>query len=368
MAAQKTPLYEKHISAKGNVVDYAGWLLPVQYEGLTPEHMAVRNDAGLFDVSHMGEVTIKGKDAFDFVNYLITNDLTTIGDNQVIYSLMCNEKGGVVDDLLVYRKGKEDMYLVVNAANTAKDVEWILSKKGNFDVEIEDISSKTAQIALQGPKAEKVLQKLAKDVDLANEIKFFTFKENVKLGDCGDCFLVSRTGYTGEDGFEIYGCSECINKLWDAILEVGKEDGVKPCGLGCRDTLRFEAALPLYGNEMDDVITPLEAGLGYFVKLKQEADFIGKEALTKMKEAGVPRKLIGLELTGKGIARHGTKVFKGDEEIGFVTTGYLSPSLGKTIANVIIKAEYAEIGNEVEVEIRNKKVPAVLISKKFLKK
>ena len=367
MTAKKTPLYEKHVSLGGNVVDYAGWFLPVQYEGLNPEHMAVRNDAGLFDVSHMGEVTVKGKDAFDYVNHLITNDLGTISDNQIIYSLLCNEKGGVVDDLLVYRKGQDDFYLVVNAANTDKDFDWFLKQKGNYDVEIKNISAETAQIALQGPKAEKVLQKLAKDTDLANEIKFFTFKENVELGNSGK-FLVSRTGYTGEDGFEIYGCGECVAKLWDEILEIGKEDGVKPCGLGCRDTLRFEASLPLYGNEMDDVITPLEAGLGYFVKLKQEADFIGKEALVKMKEAGLPRKLIGLELTGKGIARHGAKVFKGDKEIGFVTTGYLSPSLGKTIANVIVDSEYAEAGNEVEVEIRNKKVPAVLISKKFLKK
>ena len=243
----------------------------------------------------------------------------------------------------------------------------VLKTKRNYDVEIKNISSETAQIALQGPKAEKILQKLAKDVDLANEIKFFTFKENVQLGDCGK-FLVSRTGYTGEDGFEIYGSGEDMNKLWDEILKIGKEDGVMPCGLGCRDTLRFEAALPLYGNEMDDVITPLEAGLGYFVKLKQEADFIGKAPLAKMKEAGVPRKLIGLELTGKGIARHGAKVFKGDKEIGFVTTGYMSPTLGKTIANVIVDADQAEIGNEVQVEIRNEKVPAVLISKKFLKK
>ena len=367
MAAQKTPLYEKHVAYGGEIVDYAGWLLPVKYEGLAPEHHAVRNDAGLFDVSHMGEITVKGKDAFDYVNHLITNDLTTIGDGQVIYSLLCNENGGVVDDLLVYRKGQDDMYIVVNAANTDKDFDWFLKQKGNYDVEIKNISSETAQIALQGPKAEKVLQKLAKNVDLANEIKFFTFKENVELGDCGK-FLVSRTGYTGEDGFEIYGNGEDMCKLWDEILKIGKEDGVKPCGLGCRDTLRFEAGLPLYGNEMDDVITPLEAGLGYFVKLKQEADFIGKKVLAKIKEAGLPRKLIGVELKGKGIARHGTKVFKGDKEIGFVTTGYLSPTLNKTIANVIVDADQAEVDNEVEVELRNKRVPAVLISKKFLKK
>lgn len=367
MTAKKTPLYDKHIAYGGNVVDYAGWYLPVQYEGLNPEHVAVRNDAGLFDVSHMGEITVKGKDAFAFVNHLITNDLSVIVDNQVQYNLMCNENGGVVDDLLVYRKGQEDMYLVVNAANCDKDYAWILEKKGDFDVEIENISDKTAQVAIQGPKAEKILQKLAKDTNLSEEVKFFTFKENVQLGNSGK-FLVSRTGYTGEDGFEIYGDAESMNKLWDELLEVGKEDGLKPCGLGCRDTLRFEASLPLYGNEMDDVITPLEAGLGYFVKLTQEANFIGKKALTEMKEKGLPRKLIGLELTGKGIARHGAKVLKDGKEIGFVTTGYLSPSLGKTIANVIIEAEHAVIGNEVEVEIRNKKVPAVLISKKFLKK
>lgn len=367
MSTKKTPLYEKHVTYKGEIVEYAGWLLPVKYEGLSEEHNAVRNNAGLFDVSHMGEVSIKGKDAFDFVNYLITNDLSTINDGQAIYALMCYDNGGVVDDLIVYRKSKEDMFLVVNAANAEKDVKWIIEQSKKFNVNVEDISDKIAQIALQGPRAEKILQKLAKNINLAEDIKFFTFKENVELDDCGK-FFVSRTGYTGEDGFEIYGPGEAMQKLWDKILKIGNEDGIKPCGLGCRDTLRFEAALPLYGNEMNEEITPLEAGLGYFVKLKKDADFIGKSALTKIKEKGVSRKLIGLELKGKGIARHGAKVFKGDKEIGFVTTGYMSPTLGKTIANVIVDADQAEIGNEVSVQLRNKKVPAVLISKKFLKK
>lgn len=367
MSAKKTPLYDKHISYGGEIVEFAGWLLPVKYKGLKEEHEAVRNNAGLFDVSHMGEVSITGKDAFDFVNYLITNDLTTIVDGQALYTLMCNEKGGVVDDLLVYRKAKDNMFLVINAANVEKDVNWIIEKSKAFDVKVDHISDKIAQIAFQGPKAEKILQRLVKNVDLANDIKFFRFKEDVEIDDCGK-FFVSRTGYTGEDGFEIYGDPKNMPKVWDEILKEGEKEGVLPCGLGCRDTLRFEASLPLYGNEMNDEITPLEASLGFFVKLKQEADFIGKDVLKKMKEEGVKRKLIGLELKGKGIARHGAKVFKDDKEIGFVTTGYMSPTLGKTIANVIVDADQAEVGNEVYVELRNKKVPAVLISKKFLKK
>lgn len=364
MSAKRTPLYEKHVALGGNVVDYAGWELPVQYEGLKPEHFAVREDAGLFDVSHMGEITVKGKDALKYVDYLMTNDISSIEDNQVIYTFMCNEKGGCVDDLLVYRKAEDDMYLVVNAANTDKDYDWIVSHKEGFDVELENISSKTGQIAFQGPKAQKVLQTLT-DVDLES-IGFFRFKEDVEIA--GHKFLISRTGYTGEDGFEIYGDPESIVALWDAILEAGKEEGVKPCGLGCRDTLRFEASLPLYGNEMDDEISPLEASLGFFVKLNKESDFIGKEPLKAQKEGGLKRKNIGLELKGKGIPRHGYKVQKDGKEIGFITTGYLSPTLDKCIANALIDIEEAVIDNEVEVIIRNKPVKAVLISKRFLPK
>ncbi|WP_409229023.1 glycine cleavage system aminomethyltransferase GcvT [Gudongella sp. SC589] len=364
MDAKKTPLYDEHVKLGGNVVDYAGWYLPVQYEGLVPEHEAVRNAVGLFDVSHMGEITVKGKDALAYVNYLMTNDISTIVDNQVIYTFMCHPTGGVVDDLLVYRYDGEFFYLVVNAANIEKDHKWILDNKGDFDVEIENISDSVGEVAIQGPMAEKVLQKLT-DYDLS-QIKFFHLKRDVEIA--GVNCMVSRTGYTGEDGFEVYSDNEGIVKVWNAILEAGQDEGIKPTGLGCRDTLRFEAALPLYGHEMDDEITPLEAGFKYFVKLDKESDFIGKEALNKMWSEGLERKLAGIELLDRGIAREGYEVYKDGEKIGHITTGYKSPTLGKVIGNALIKTEFTELGTEVDVKIRNKFAKAKVISKKFLKK
>jgi aminomethyltransferase len=364
MDAKKTPLYDEHVKLGGNVVDYAGWYLPVQYEGLVPEHEAVRNAVGLFDVSHMGEITVKGKDALAYVNYLMTNDISTIVDNQVIYTFMCHPTGGVVDDLLVYRYDGEFFYLVVNAANIEKDHKWILENKGDFDVEIENISDSVGEVAIQGPMAEKVLQKLT-DYDLS-QIKFFHLKRDVDIA--GVNCMVSRTGYTGEDGFEVYSDNEGIVKVWNAILDAGKDEGIKPTGLGCRDTLRFEASLPLYGHEMDDEITPLEAGFKYFVKLDKESDFIGKEALNKMWSEGLERKLAGIELLDRGIAREGYEIYKDGEKIGHVTTGYKSPTLGKVIGNALIKTEFTELGTEVDVKIRNKFAKAKVISKKFLKK
>lgn len=364
MDAKKTPLYDEHVKLGGNVVDYAGWYLPVQYEGLVPEHEAVRNAVGLFDVSHMGEITVKGKDALAYVNYLMTNDISTIVDNQVIYTFMCHPTGGVVDDLLVYRYDGEFFYLVVNAANIEKDHKWILENKGDFDVEIENISDSVGEVAIQGPMAEKVLQKLT-DYDLS-QIKFFHLKKDVDIA--GVNCMVSRTGYTGEDGFEVYSDNEGIVKVWNAILDAGKDEGIKPTGLGCRDTLRFEASLPLYGHEMDDEITPLEAGFKYFVKLDKESDFIGKEALNKMWSEGLERKLVGIELLDRGIAREGYEIYKDGEKIGHVTTGYKSPTLGKVIGNALIKTEFTELGTEVDVKIRNKFAKAKVISKKFLKK
>jgi len=364
MDAKKTPLYDEHVKLGGNVVDYAGWYLPVQYEGLVPEHEAVRNAVGLFDVSHMGEITVKGKDALAYVNYLMTNDISTIVDNQVIYTFMCHPTGGVVDDLLVYRYDGEFFYLVVNAANIEKDHKWILDNKGDFDVEIENISDSVGEVAIQGPMAEKVLQKLT-DYDLS-QIKFFHLKRDVEIA--GVNCMVSRTGYTGEDGFEVYSDNEGIVKVWNAILEAGQDEGIKPTGLGCRDTLRFEASLRLYGHEMDDEITPLEAGFKYFVKLDKESDFIGKEALNKMWSEGLERKLAGIELLDRGIAREGYEVYKDGEKIGHITTGYKSPTLGKVIGNALIKTEFTELGTEVDVKIRNKFAKAKVISKKFLKK
>ncbi len=364
MEAKKTPLYDEHVKLGGKVVDYAGWYLPVQYEGLVAEHEAVRNAVGLFDVSHMGEITIKGKDALAFVDYLMTNDISKVVDNQIVYTFMCSPDGGVVDDLLVYRLAHDDYYLVVNASNTAKDYKWILDQKGNFDVEITNISDTVGEVAIQGPLAQKVLQKLT-DTDL-NTITFFTLNRKVDINGV-EC-MVSRTGYTGEDGFEVYTTNEGIVKVWNDILEAGKEEGIKPCGLGCRDTLRFEASLPLYGHEISGDISPLEGGFKYFVKLDKESDFIGKEALNNQWKEGLKRKLAGFEMIDRGIPREGYEIQKDGKVIGHVTTGYMAPTVKKNIGNALIAPEYTELGTEVDIMIRNKPAKAKIISKKFLKK
>lgn len=360
---KKTPLIDVYEMYGGKVVDYAGWSLPVEFEGIIPEHEAVRNAAGLFDVSHMGEVTVKGKDALKFLQHLMTNDISTLVDGQVIYTLMCYENGGVVDDLILYRFSEEDFFLVVNASNVDKDYAWILENKEGFDVKVENVSKDYAQLALQGPKAQEILQKLTPE-DLST-IKFFHFKDKVKVEGV-EC-LVSRTGYTGEDGFEIYMNPDNIVELWKKILEVGAEEGAKPIGLGARDTLRFEANLPLYGNEISQDITPIEAGLGFFVKLNKE-NFIGKSVLLKQKEEGLKRKVVGFEVKDKGIARHGYKVVLEDKEIGFVTTGYYSPTLKKNIGLALVDIEYTAMGTEFYIAVRNRKLKAEVIDKRFYTK
>ncbi len=364
MEAKKTPLYEEHIKLGGKVVDYAGWYLPIQYEGLVAEHEAVRNAAGLFDVSHMGEIVIKGAQATAFLDYLLTNDISKMVNNQIVYTFMTYEDGGVVDDLLVYKYTDDHYLLVVNAANTDKDHKWILDHQKGFDVTVDNISDSVGEVALQGPLAQKILQKLTdKNLD---EVTFFTLAENVNIN--GTSCMISRTGYTGEDGFEIYTDNEGIVKVWRDLLEAGKDEGIKPTGLGCRDTLRFEASLPLYGHEISTEISPLEGGFKYFVKLDKEADFIGKEALNKQWTEGLKRVLVGFEMIDRGIPREGYDIFKDGNKIGHVTTGYLSPTLKKNIGNALISPEFKELGTEIDIMIRNKPAKAKVISKKFLKK
>lgn len=360
---KRTPLYEIHSKYKGKIIDFAGWELPVQYEGIIQEHETVRNAAGLFDVSHMGEIEVKGKDALRCLQYLVTNDVSKLEKNGVMYSFMCYEDGGVVDDILIYKFDEDYFYLVVNASNVDKDYEWIVKNKRNFDVDIHNISSDVAEVALQGPKAQDILQKLV-DFDL-NEIGFFKLRRDVLID--GIKCLISRTGYTGEDGFEIYTDNENIATIWEKIMEAGEEYGIKPVGLGCRDTLRFEANLPLYGNELSKEITPLEAGYGYFVKLDKE-NFIGKEALLKQKTEGLKRKIVGFEMIERGIPRHGYEVAVNGEKIGFVTTGYFSPTLQKSIGLALIDAKYADLGLKIDIMIRNKQVKAEIINKVFYKK
>lgn len=360
---KKTKLYDTHQKYGGKIIEFAGWLMPVQYEGILEEHEAVRKNAGLFDVSHMGEVEVTGKDAFNYVQNLVTNDISTLTDNQIMYSPMCYPNGGTVDDLLVYKHNEEHYLLVINAGNIGKDFEWMLQNKGIFETHLVNVSNEISEVALQGPKSQEILQKLT-DFNL-NEIKFYHFISDVVI-DGVKC-LVSRTGYTGEDGFEIYTENQYIEKIWDDILEAGNPYGIKPAGLGCRDTLRFEAALPLYGNELSKDITPLEAGLSFFVKLNKD-NFIGKDALLKQKEKGLKRKIVGLEMKERGIPRHGYTVTANGENIGIITTGYMSPTLKRNIGLALIDSKYSELGTEINVLIRNKPIKAEVVSKKFYKK
>lgn len=359
---KKTPLYETHVSLSGKIVDFGGWALPVQYQGIIKEHLAVRSAAGLFDVSHMGEIYVKGEDAHGFVQNIITNDIISIENSQVIYSPMCYQNGGIVDDLLVYKFSDKIFLFVVNAANTEKDYNWLSeNKKGR--VSITNVSEDYAQLALQGPKAQAILQKIT-DFPLG-EIQFFHFAQGVNIA--GAAAMVSRTGYTGEDGFEIYLPAGSALKVWSSILEEGKDEGVVPVGLGARDTLRFEVALPLYGHELSKDISPLESRLGFFVKLDKE-NFIGKQALIKQKADGIKRKLVGLELIDKGVARSEAMIEKEGKSIGFVTSGSYSPSLKKSMGLGLIETRYAFEGNEIDIIIRNKKIKARIVKLPFYSK
>lgn len=357
----KTPLYDTHVQHKGKIVPFAGYLLPVQYEsGVIAEHMAVRTACGLFDVSHMGEIMCEGPDAVKNLNHLLTNDYTTMYDGQARYSPMCNENGGVVDDLIVYKVRDDHYFIVVNAANKDKDFAWMQAHAFG-DVVFTDISSTVAQIALQGPKAIDILKKLVPD-EMIPEI-YYSCKFHCTIGGM-DC-IISKTGYTGEDGFEFYLAAEDAPKMWELLLETGKEDGLICCGLGARDTLRLEASMPLYGHEMTDDITPLEAGLGIFVKMGKE-DFIGKKAL---EEKGAPtQKRVGLKVTGRGIIREHADVYVGDKKIGLTTSGTHCPYIKAPLAMAIIDVEYTEIGTAVEVDVRGRRVAAEVIKLPFYKK
>ena len=360
---KKTSLFNTHEKYGGKIIDFSGWQLPVQYDGITSEHEATRNKAGLFDVSHMGEVEVKGKDAFKFVQNLVTNDVSILEDNQVLYTFMCYEDGGVVDDLLVYRFNEEHFFLVINAGNIDKDFEWMKQNLDKHEIDVVNISDQVCQLAIQGPNAQEILQKLT-DVDLT-QIKFFYCKRNVDVD--GVSCLVSRTGYTGEDGFEIYLDNDRAEYVWEKLMEAGKELGLKPVGLGARDTLRFEVALPLYGNELSKDITPLEAGLGFFVKLETD-DFIGKEALVEQKSDGLKRKIVGFEMIDKGIPRHGYEVWADGKQIGFVTTGYASPTVKKNIGFAMVPIEYSKLGTPIEIKVRKRILKAQVVSKRFYTK
>ncbi|WP_416827200.1 glycine cleavage system aminomethyltransferase GcvT [Ectobacillus polymachus] len=363
MTLKRTPLFAEYAKYGAKTIDFGGWELPVQFSSIKEEHEAVRTMAGLFDVSHMGEISVRGISSLDYLQQMMTNDIGLLKDGGIQYTPMCYPDGGTVDDLLVYKKSENDYLLVVNAANIEKDYEW-LDQHLISDVVIENRSDATAQLALQGPLAVPILQKIT-TVNVS-EIKPFTFLDHVEIAN--KFVLVSRTGYTGEDGFEIYCKSEDATALWEAILQAGEEEGIKLCGLGARDTLRFEAKLPLYGQELSKDITPIEAGMGFAVKVNKESDFYGKQVLKEQKENGAPRKLIGIEMMERGIPRSHYEVFVGDEKIGEVTSGTQSPTLKKNIGLALLQSEYAALHTEVEVAIRTKRVKAVVVSTPFYKR
>ncbi len=356
---KRTCLYDKHLALGALMSPFGGFDMPIQYSGIVDEHQSVRNDCGIFDVSHMGEVLITGEDAEKFVNYIFTNDIKDAPNGKIFYGLMLYPTGGAVDDLLVYKVDTNKFFLVINAANIDKDIEWIRSHKDGFDVNIQDQCDYYGEVAVQGPNAEKYIEEFL-DLKVA-DLEFYTFKE-IQVGE--EIIIVSRTGYTGEDGFELYGSHKFINDAWGKLIDSGK---VKPCGLGCRDTLRFEVGLPLYGDELSAEITPIEACLGIFVKLDKD-DFIGKDAIKKQKEEGAPRKLVGIELADKAIPRHGYEVLSGDTVIGYVTTGYHCISVDKSVALALIDSSYAKMGNPVKIHIRKKFFDGTIVGRHFYKK
>ncbi len=355
---KKTPLYDYHLAHKGRMVPFGGYILPVQYEtGVIAEHKAVRESCGLFDVSHMGELRIRGKDALANINMLLTNDFTDMEIGRVRYSPMCNASGGIVDDLIVYKFAEDDYLLVVNAANKDKDAAWIRTHLTG-EAEMEDQSDSYAQLALQGPKSREILAKLADESGFPT--KYYSFVPELQVA--GVPCLVSRTGYTGEFGYELYCAPDQVEKLAEALLEAGSELGLIPCGLGARDTLRLEAGMPLYGHEMSDEITPLEAGLGFFVRMDKQ-DFIGKTAL---EEKGEPSKIrVGLVLTDRGIAREHSDVYVGEEKVGLTTSGTLAPYINKAVAMATVDKRFMEPGTKVVIDVRGRKLAAEVVPMPF---
>lgn len=359
MENKRTCLHDRHVALGALMQPFGGYDMPIQYSSIIEEHNAVRQHCGVFDVSHMGEVYITGKDAEKYVNYIFTNDVTNAPLNSIFYGMMLYPDGGTVDDLLVYKMGENEFFLVINAANTDKDVEWIRQHAEGYDVTIDHCSDYYSQLAIQGPEAESVVEEV-----LHLSCKDLAFYEAKTIDVNGEQIIVSRTGYTGEDGFEIYGSQADIVQAWDALMESKR---CTPCGLGCRDTLRFEAGLPLYGMELSKDITPVMSGLSMFCKL-DKPEFIGKEAIAKQKEEKPKQKVIGLELEGKAIPRHGYPVMKDGQQVGIITTGYHSISLDKSLAFALVDLEHSKLGTELEVQIRKKTFPCVVVKKRFLNK
>ena len=356
-----TPLLGLHKELGAKLVPFVGWNMPIQFAGVLGEHTCVREKVGLFDVSHMGEIEVEGKDAKKFLQFLLSNNVEKMFDGSILYSLMCYETGGVVDDLLVYRFSEDHYFLCVNASNSDKDYGWVEKHSSSFNVDVKNTSCKASQLALQGPDAKNVLQSLC-DVSL-NDLSYYNFKKGM-VSDVES--IISRTGYTGEDGFELYLSPEKVSEVFRSLMEQGRQYGIQPIGLGARDTLRIEMGYPLYGNEIDDNPTPLDAGLGWVIKF-DKGDFLGREALLKQKEQGSPgRKLVGLKLITRGVPRSHYQVIKNGEFVGEVSSGTFSPTLNTGIGLCYVSKEYSDAGNNLNVKIRDQLVAAEVIKLPFV--
>ena len=368
---KKTCLYDRHVALGALMSPFGGFIMPIQYSNITDEHNAVRTACGVFDVSHMGEVRITGPDAERYVQHIFTNDVAGAPVGQIYYGMMLYPNGGTVDDLLVYKMGENDFFLVINAANIDKDVAWMKEHTAGFDIKLDHQSDFYGQLAVQGPEAEAVVEEVLGIP--CSELKFYTAK-TATVPDASPAtvpdgspsgIIISRTGYTGEDGFEIYGSHEFTQKSWDKLIQSGR---CKPCGLGCRDTLRFEVGLPLYGDELSADISPVMAGLSMFCKL-DKPEFIGKEALAEQKANGVAQKLVGIELADKAIPRHGYPVLNMEgEQVGEVTTGYHCLSVDKSVCMALVKTDYAKLDTPLQVQIRKKVFEGKVVKKKFYDK
>ena len=362
VSLKRTPLYEQHRQLGARLVEFGGWEMPVQYSGILEEHRAVRTRAGLFDVSHMGEFSVKGPGAPAFLQYLVPNDVSRLAINQALYTQLCRPDGGVVDDLLVYHLAENTYMLVVNAGNIDKDFAWVQQHSQGFEVELANQSYETGLLALQGPEAQAILQPLTQ-VDLAAIAYYHCAPGVVSRVNC----LISRTGYTGEDGFELYCSADEVLDLWRDLLAAGKERGLLPAGLGARDTLRLEAAYCLYGHELDDTTNPLEAGLGWTVKLAK-GDFIGHDALAQIKAEGLKRKLVGVEMIERGVCRGGYAVYDDERQIGTLTSGAPSPTLNKNIGLGYVEIGQAMPGKIVQIDIRGRRAAAQIVALPFYKR